>query len=409
MIELCRRCRNRVKGISEAEVVEVPEEECTYCCGLFLRIPEVAEEIAERLRDYELHTIQVGCALRGSIREIESFFEEGRVEETKVETEVRGARAEERAGETKDISKKSRSWIKQEINYELSKKLCELMNVEDVRRKRGVADLTVDLDAEDLSYEIRITPLYIYGRYVKRVRNIPQTRWLCSACGGKGCQVCGFTGKKYSTSVEELIGQPCLNLTKGEDAVLHGAGREDVDARMLGRGRPFILEVRKPKIRSVGLRDLEKAVNDHAGGRVSVMFLAFAEPKHVSKLKTAKYRKKYRAVVEFEREVSEEELRKALEELSYRVIEQFTPERVEHRRANILRKRKTYKLDLLLLRGKKAVITVEADSGLYIKELVSGDKGRTKPSLSEILNNPSRVVRLDVLDVIGGLEEFESV
>jgi len=400
MIELCKRCRNR---IPEVEVIEVPEEECTYCCGLFLRIPKVAEEIAEKLKDYELHTVQVGCALRGSIREIESFFEEGRVnEETKAETG-------EKEGEIEETSRKSRSWIKQEINDELSKKLCELLNVEDVRRRRTVADFTVDLDAEDLSYEVRITPLYIYGRYVKRVRNIPQTRWLCSACNGKGCQVCGFTGKKYPTSVEELIGQPCLNLTNGEDAVLHGAGREDIDARMLGRGRPFILEIRKPKIRSVSLRELERAVNDHAGGRVSVKFLAFAEPKHVSKLKTAKYRKKYRAVVEFERDVSEEEIKKALEKLSYRVIEQFTPERVEHRRANILRKRKTYKLELLLFRERKAVITVEADSGLYIKELVSGDKGRTKPSLSEILNNPSRVVRLDVLDVIGGLEEFEPV
>jgi len=391
MIELCERCLERLRraGLPEKEGKEegmevrvVEERECVYCCGLFSRLPEVAERIAKELRDYEIKSIQTGCLLRGSIGEIERFF----------------------FGEAGD----RKASIKHEINDSLTELLVERLKVRDAR-KRGLGDATVTLDAETLDYEVRITPVYIYGRYIKRVRNIPQTRWVCSACNGRGCQVCGFSGKKYPTSVEELIGQPCVEVMKARDAILHGAGREDVDARMLGNGRPFILEIREPKVRSVDLRELERIVNERAGGKVSVRFLAFAEPKHVPELKTSKFRKKYRAVVEFEREVGEEELRRALEELSFRVIEQFTPERVEHRRANILRRRRTYKLDLLLHRGKKAVITVEADSGLYIKELVSGDRGRTRPSLSEILNSPARVVRLDVISVLGGLEDFESL
>ncbi len=364
MLELCKRCKSRIN----LQCVEVEEKDCTYCCGLFSELGRVAEEVAERLRGYEVKTIQVGCKLSGSIKELEDML---KVEQS----------------------------IKHEVRQELSKLISEKLGV----RVSSSPDAVVTVNAEDLSYELRITPLYIYGRYVKRVRNIPQTRWLCSACGGKGCQVCGFSGKKYPTSVEELIAEPCLKITGGKDGILHGAGREDVDARMLGSGRPFILEIREPKVRSVDLKELERAVNDFAKGKVSVKFYALAEPKHVSELKTSKYRKKYRAVVEFEREVSREELEKALRELSFRVIDQFTPERVEHRRANILRKRRTYELKLLLHRGKKAVITVEADSGLYIKELVSGDRGRTRPSLSEILNNPSRVVRLDVIEVMGGL------
>ena len=381
MLELCRRCKKRIEGLSIeiTEVNEVEEEECVYCCGLFLRLSNVAEKIAEELNKYEINSIQVGCLIKGSVKEFENYFfgEAGK--------------------------------IKHEINYELSNRLCKLLGAEDVRKSGKIADVVVNVDAEDLSYKLRITPIYIYGRYIKRVRGIPQTRWMCSACNGRGCQVCGFTGKRYPTSIEEMISEPCLKLTEGEEAILHGAGREDIDARMLGNGRPFIIEIRKPKIRSVNLKELEDAVNRSTGGKLSVKFLGFAEPKHVSKLKTANYRKKYRAIVEFEKNVSRDELEKALEELSYTVVNQFTPKRVEHRRANVLRRRNTYKLELILLREKKAVITVEADSGLYIKELISGDNGRTKPSLSEILNNPSRVVRLDVLGVLGGLNCFENV
>jgi len=36
---------------------------------------------------------------------------------------------------------------------------------------------------------------------------------------------------------------------------------------------------------------------------------------------------------------------------------------------------------------------------LYIKELISGDGGRTKPSLSELLGTETEVKELDVVDV----------
>ena len=47
------------------------------------------------------------------------------------------------------------------------------------------------------------------------------------------------------------------------------------------------------------------------------------------------------------------------------------------------------------------------DGGLYIKELISGDKGRTKPSVSEILGKEAWCEILDVLDVLDGDENVE--
>jgi tRNA pseudouridine synthase 10 len=45
------------------------------------------------------------------------------------------------------------------------------------------------------------------------------------------------------------------------------------------------------------------------------------------------------------------------------------------------------------------VLRVQGQAGLYIKELVSGDDGRTRPSLAELLGVPSKVSELDVIGV----------
>jgi tRNA pseudouridine synthase 10 len=43
---------------------------------------------------------------------------------------------------------------------------------------------------------------------------------------------------------------------------------------------------------------------------------------------------------------------------------------------------------------------IRCQGGLYVKELVTGDEGRTVPSVSEILDNKARPMKLDVLSVI---------
>jgi tRNA pseudouridine synthase 10 len=71
----------------------------------------------------------------------------------------------------------------------------------------------------------------------------------------------------------------------------------------------------------------------------------------------------------------------------------------------LVRVRRVHDAKVVLHRGRIALITIEADSGLYIKELVSGDEGRTNPSLSGLLGVKAFVEKLDVIDVKGGLYE----
>ncbi|MBE8540075.1 tRNA pseudouridine(54/55) synthase Pus10 [Geoglobus acetivorans] len=365
MIEVCNQCKKRI-GFGR-------EGKCTVCCNAFDQIESLARKILDELEEYEFDTFDAGIRLYGSSKAMQDFLREKfGVEDT----------------------------LKEHFRSEFIRKLSEISG----RKRKIGGDINVIVNLENLSYSIEISPVFIYGRYKKRVRFLSQTRWLCGDCGGKGCERCNYTGRKY-LSVEDLIIQPALELFKGKNAFLHGSGREDVDARMLGTGRPFILEIESPKKRKVDLNELETAINENAGGKIEVEFFFYTERRAVEKIKKAAYSKTYRAIISLEGDVDFEKLEKALKKLEEHEISQRTPQRVEHRRADKVRKRKVYSIRLLLKKGRKAVVTIHAESGLYIKELISGDEGRTTPSLSELLGVDCRVEKLDVLSINGGLED----
>jgi tRNA pseudouridine synthase 10 len=204
--------------------------------------------------------------------------------------------------------------------------------------------------------------------------------------------------------VEELIARPVIIAFEAQNAVLHGAGREDIDARMIGSGRPFILEVVEPKKRSLDLAWLEQEINRTAEGRVSVTIKRWSERAEVETLKSNKAHKKYRILVEVDGELSADEFAKALESLKGVTIQQRTPERVAHRRADKIRERKVLDIGFMGEQDGRFVVEVLGEAGLYIKELVSGDSGRTIPSLAEILKRKAHVTSLDVTQVEGAKE-----
>jgi tRNA pseudouridine synthase 10 len=248
--------------------------------------------------------------------------------------------------------------------------------------------------------KIQVNPLFVAGRYRKLVRDIPQSKWFCSSCRGKGCEKCGWTGKMYPESVEELVSKPFLEAAEGEKTAFHASGREDIDARMLGSGRPFVVEISKPTKRFLDLRKLEETINGHAKGKVEVSNLRFTNKDVVRKLKKAESAQKiYRVLIEFERNVSEEDLR-LLEKLANTSIKQQTPLRVLHRRADLVREKYIYKVKVKKVSLNKAEMEIRCQGGLYVKELVSGDEGRTTPSVSELLANKAKPIKLDVLNVI---------
>lgn len=247
---------------------------------------------------------------------------------------------------------------------------------------------------QDLVFFI-VHSLYIRGRYRKFVA-LPQTKHYCFKCKGRGCEYCNYKGTLSSESVEELIAKHAVPMFDAQQAKLHGAGREDIDVRMLGPGREFVLQIIEPKKRSVDLSLLEKEINENEAGKIEVFGLEFCTREDVAKVKAKKSKKVYAATVECERGLSDEELKKLLG--TYRV-EQRTPSRVLQRRADIVRQRSAEIIGAEK-DGELLKLKIVAESGLYIKEFISGDNGRTRPSVSEILGIKCNCVALDVIDII---------
>ena len=346
---------------------------CFLCENRFETVDELAKKAVEKLREYEFNSFMVGIELPVEIEEREDEFK---------------ARFNVEHGEN----------IKLEFGRILNGKIALYSGRKLDYRK---PDIVVLINPMADEIRVQVNPLYIAGRYKKLVRGIPQSKWHCTACKGKGCEKCNWTGKRYPESVEELISPPFLEATGGVKTSFHASGREDVDARMLGKGRPFAIEISQPKRRFIDLKKLEEAVNAYAKGKVEVSGLRFVDKDFVRKLKKAESaQKEYRVLIEFEKEITEEDLKLLEEKLTGIVVKQRTPTRVLHRRADLTREKYIYEVKVRRLSAKKAEMRIRCEGGLYVKELVTGDDGRTSPSVSEILRQRAKPIKLDVLNVI---------
>jgi tRNA pseudouridine synthase 10 len=299
--------------------------------------------------------------------------------------------------------------FKSECNREVGKRVGQATGAEvDFTRP----DVLAVLNLEDETVDVEVNSTFVYGRYRKLERGIPQTKWPCNECSGTGtivdspCPHCDGTGFLYPESVEQLTAPPVVEAMAGTEASFHGAGREDIDALMLGTGRPFVIEVQEPQERHPDADELQDAINEYAEDKVEVEGLRLATWEMVERVKELDARKTYRAQVEFGDAISEAGLEDALEELDGATIEQDTPQRVSHRRAAKVRTREVYDIDGDLTDDRHAVVEIDGEGGLYIKELVSSDEGRTEPSLAGLLGVDAHVTALDVVAVEGEDEAF---
>lgn len=355
------------------KVQKKKKKTCFLCEDKFLSLDSLSEKVFQALSSYEYNSFLVGVELPVFVEEREDEF---------------------RA--TFDVS--YGECIRHEFGRALGKRLEErTAKIVEYRKP----DLTIIANPFLGAIRLQINPLFVAGRYRKLVRDIPQSKWFCSKCRGRGCEACSGTGKLYSESVEELVSKPLLAAAEGEKTAFHASGREDIDARMLGEGRPFVVEVSKPRKRALDLESLKVTINEKAAGKVEVSAMQIVSKDLVGKLKKAESaQKEYFVLVEFENELSEENLSPLEEKLSGTLIKQQTPLRVLHRRADLTREKYIYKVKVKMVSPRRIEMQVRCQGGLYVKELVSGDEGRTTPSVSELLLNKAKTLKLDVMNIL---------
>lgn len=376
---------NVERGEKIRKALELPEYDedtkCDICSDIFKEIDSRLLDLVYEKIDFleiEFDTFVVGCKLPKEIVEKDALISE------KLGLDVEILKREVNREMGKILEKN----LPQEVDFDKE----DVIIMADFRRM-----LKEDVE-NPVQVRIQINPIFIEGRYNKLVRNIPQTKWPCRKCKGRGCEACNFTGKQYPESVEELLSETALKYSKGYEAKFHGAGREDIDVRMLGDGRPFVLEIKEPRIRKLDLEKIEREANEAALGKTSYHNLKYTVRKRKAEIKTSSpdTYKVYRALVECEDEIREEDLNKLQ---SLHTIQQRTPIRVSHRRADKIREKEVKDLSCKYINPHSFEMIIKTEGGLYIKELISSDEGRSQPSVSEVLGTPAVCAELDVIEV----------
>ncbi|HDJ83675.1 MAG TPA: tRNA pseudouridine(54/55) synthase Pus10 [Desulfurococcaceae archaeon] len=299
---------------------------------------------------------------------------------------VKGSSIEKREEElAREIELKYYENIRNEVKREVGKKVQELIDIKPNFTRPDVV-LIVDIDNDAIT--VKPMPIYIKGRYWKLGRRISQAKWIL------------WNGsKKYPLSIEEVL-EPMGEIVGAKEVILHASGREDVDVRMLGTGRPFIVELKEPKTYNFDLKTLEEKANSVSRYvRFTLECETSRKDIRLIKIERARKTKVYKALIVVEKDLSEDELKRLEEYFRGRVIRQRTPRRVLHRRPDVERHRKVYNVKTKLITSNVFEALIECEGGLYVKELVSGDNGRTKPSFAEYLGAQAVCIELDVIAV----------
>ncbi|MEM5815241.1 MAG: tRNA pseudouridine(54/55) synthase Pus10 [Candidatus Aenigmatarchaeota archaeon] len=357
--------------------IEKEKKPCYLCNNFFEeKIEEITNKIIEKLKKYEFSTFLIGTRLSSELKSKEDSLLE-------------------------IINPEFFESLKTEINRELGKKIEKIMNKKMSREKPEII-IIIDLERETISLEVR--SLFIAGEYKKLCRGIPQATWYCQKCRGKGCENCGGHGLLYFSSIQMIIEKPILKITKGKKTKIHAGGREDIDVRCLD-WRPFVIEVIKPKVRKIDLKKIEKEINKSKKIKARLIKIVENGKEIIRFLKTEKAEKTYLAKVVFEKPIDENKLR-TLKNLKNIFINQRTPLRVLGRRSDKIRKKYVKKISYQIENKKTINFKIRASSGLYVKEFITGDDGRTKPSIAELLDNKPKKIILDVIKIYSNFREI---
>ena len=374
---------NRERGLEMINLIDISNNsniekevicdsvDCTICDGLIGEIDNFIDISCESISDYSLDTFKIGTIVDKEIIEMESNF-----------SATFGSNLFES--------------IKSQLNREIGIGVFQKLNLS-ARLDRPDSTIIIDTRYDTVSLEIK--SIFIEGKYNKFDRTIPQTYWPCRKCKGRGCKSCNESGQLYPDSVQSLVAEPLMKITKSTENLFHGMGREDIDAAMLGSGRPFVLELRMPRNRKINLEEVQKKINLDNVRRIQVNDLEFVPRSRVAELKNTVCDKSYRVDVSIPDDLTIESLKNGAQRLKEQLVKQRTPTRVAHRRADLIRPRFVQSVNILSFSQGMVELEIRAQHGTYIRELVSGDMGRTVPSFSSLVDGACKVEVLDVLNL----------
>ena len=338
---------------------------CYVCKNLFSNADLYVRMMQNASIGYEFSTFTVGAILKQSIIE--------RDDRLRSKFHLRGV-----------------DGIKTAVTRELGKKFVK-------KTKKRIdhlsPDITFTINFRTEQCNVKTKPTFLYGRYIKDKRGLPQKGESCKDCKGKGCIFCNNHGIVSFDSVEGKISQLLYEKFETKQVKFTWIGGEDKTSLVMGDGRPFFAKLLSPKKRNVRL------VKKSNLGEIMVHALRTID---VIPNGSIRFKSKIKMWVSTKDNISSKKLKK-LKQLVAVPIETVPIVReaqdyfTDYTKKQ--HKREIHKLKYKKISLQSFTVEIEVDGGITIKPLVDGIPFlgfRIIPNITSLLGTQCSCEKFDV-------------
>ena len=336
---------NKIRKSVNSRVVT----KCYICKNLFSNMVHYAKTIHNASIGYEFSTFVVGAILKQSIIE--------RDDKLRSKFHLRGVDGIKTAV-TKELGIKFARKTKTSIDH-LS------------------PDITFTINFRSGQCNVKSRSIFLYGRYSKGKRGLPQKEESCQDCKGKGCIFCNNHGIVSFDSIEGKIAQFLYEKFETDQVKFTWIGGEDRASLVVGNGRPFFVKLLSPKKRNVRL-----AKKSHLG---EIMILGLRKIDHIPDGSTH-FKSKVEILVATKNKISSKKLKK-LKKLVAIPIEITDSNNKQHEKT-------IHRLNYKKNSSQSFTIEIEADGGIPVKRFVEGSK--IIPNISSLLGTQCSCEKFDI-------------
>jgi len=239
-----------------------------------------------------------------------------------------------------------------------------------------IADITFTINFKTEQCNVKTKPIFLYGRYIKDKRGLPQKGESCKDCKGKGCIFCNNHGIVSFDGVEGKISKFLYEKFKTERVKFTWIGGEDKTSLVMGNGRPFFAKLLSPKKRNVRLAK-KSNLNE-------ILIRDLRKIDHIPN-GSIQFKSKTKILVSTKNNLSSNKLKK---------LKQLTDAPIKITDSNKQYKKRIYKLKYKKHSLQSFAVEMEADGGIPIKRFVNGFS--VIPNISSILNTDCFCEKFDV-------------
>jgi len=354
---LCQYCTRRLfpklHGKKYPKFSKSPKSKCYICKDVFETLDSILFNIYEKIDTFDFKTFNLGLTLKNSYLERDDYF--------KSKFKIKGVEN-----------------IKFSISNELAKKISRKTKSRKITEE---PDLFIQINFKDDSCVLRSKPIFVYGRYKKKIRKISQKQKSCEFCNGNGCHNCNFIGLKNIESVESKISYFLKKKFDAKQVQINWIGGEDQSSLVLGNGRPFFSKIVNPKKRN---RLLRKSSD------LDTVYLSELRKLSIQPKGSVQFKSEVSITVDTKKAISLTTLKKLSILKNTEIFNLSNDKKNSSKRIYTIKYKKLGKTSFLL--------DLLVDGGLPIKSFIQNSY--VNPNVSDLLENQCFCKKLDFKNII---------